>query len=108
MSMGKTMKRASDFDVALHDRIAPYFNLYKQFINFMTYFLVAHRNHVSMFDVLRGKWTDIKTFKDNVGYVAVKKRKKESILAKRLFESQGLKDGHMKTDLALRKFQMVV
>ena len=96
MSMGKPMKRASDFDIALHDRIAPYFNLYKQFINFMTYFLVAHRNHVSMFDVLRGKWTDIKTFKDTVGYVAVKKRKKVSGLAKRLHEAQALADGHNK------------
>ena len=76
MSMGKPMKRASDYERVLHDRIAPYFNLYKQFINFMTFCIVAHRNHVSMFDMLRGKWTDIKSFKDTVSYVAVKKRKK--------------------------------
>ena len=87
MRMGQTMTRVSDFDIALHDRIAPYFNLYKQFINFMTYFLVSHRNHISIFDVLRGKWTGIKTFKDTVGFMAVKKRKKISELAKRLFEA---------------------
>ena len=77
MSMGKIMKRNSDFEIALHDRISPYFNLYKQFINFMTYIMVAHRNHVSMFDILRGKWTDMKTFRDTVRYLAVKKRNKK-------------------------------
>ena len=79
MSMGKVMKRNSDFEIALHDRIAPYFNLYKQFINFMTYFMVAHRSHISMFDILRGKWTDMKTFKDTVRYLAVKKRNKKHV-----------------------------
>ena len=79
MSMGKVTKRNRDFEIALHDRIAPYFNLYKQFINFMTYFMVAHRNHVSMFDILRGKWTDMKTFKDTVRYIAVKKRSNKVI-----------------------------
>ena len=45
----------------------------------MTYFMVAHRNHVSMFDILRGKWTDMKTFKDTVRYIAVKKRSNKVI-----------------------------
>lgn len=37
-------------------RLSCYFKLYQSFLNFETFFLVAHRNFVSSFDLSNAEW----------------------------------------------------
>ena len=66
----------------IHRRIAGYFRLFSQILNFSRYMLVSHRNMISLYDMTehdddmtkdedvdsRGKWIQTITFGD-VGFI---------------------------------------
>lgn len=37
---------------AVQERVSPYFYMYKSFVNYKTYMLVAHRNIISVYDLI--------------------------------------------------------
>ena len=46
-------------DVLLHYRISKYFRLYSDMVNVSTYFLLAHRHFLSLFDLRQGTSGDL-------------------------------------------------
>lgn len=47
-------KTTYKFDISLHTRIAPFFKLYTGLLNVSTFFLVSHRNYITLFDLKEG------------------------------------------------------
>ena len=39
-------------------KFSNYFRLYTKFVNMSIYYLVAHRNYISVFDMSEGKWIE--------------------------------------------------
>ena len=76
----KVFKDAKKFDIICHRRIAKYFNIYSGIINFQTFMLVSHRNHISVFDMAKTEWVKGVMFSfgktDFIRLLAVKKKPK--------------------------------
>ena len=53
-----------------HRRVAQYVSLYQSFLFQTTYFLVAHKNNVSLYDIVQKKFTDNFKFDDQVQCLA--------------------------------------
>ena len=70
----RVVESPPDIEIILHNRISPYFNLYSDFCNFKTFFLVAHRHIVSVFDIVKGQWTSMKTFPGFVRKIMIRRR----------------------------------
>lgn len=51
ISTTKVKKNIAKWDLAIHRRIANYFRLYTQILNFNMYMLVSHRNLISIYDM---------------------------------------------------------
>jgi len=77
-SVLKPMDQEEKWDIVLHRRIAPYFNMYPAYLNFETYFLVAHDRFVSIFNLSRGTWEHTYPFSDDVLHLNVNKRKRKN------------------------------
>ena len=56
MNTSKLMKETRKFEICLHRRISNYFNLYSGLVNFQTFMIVSHRNHISVFDMTKAEW----------------------------------------------------
>ena len=74
------MKKNTDkWDWVIHKRIAKYFRLYTQILNFSMYMLVSHRNMISIFDMTStdGHWLQTISFKQGaIRQMLVEKRSK--------------------------------
>lgn len=46
-------KTVGKWDWAIHKRIAKYFKIYTQVLNFSMYMLVSHRNMISIYDMTK-------------------------------------------------------
>ena len=67
------------WDTIVHNRIANYFKLYTQILNYSTFILVSHRDMISVYDNTNGRedsdWIDTIQFKEgNVRHMSIKRR----------------------------------
>ena len=56
MQTSRLMKKKGAYDTIIHRRIAGYFALYSGMVNFQTFMLISHRNHISVFDMIEKAW----------------------------------------------------
>ena len=89
----RVVESPAGIEMILHDRIAPYFNLYADFCSFKTFFLVAHRTFVSVFDIVKGQWTSMKTFPGFVRKIMIQTRPEPAL------RSLGLQRTQIQTEL---------
>jgi hypothetical protein len=74
MSVCKKMSKTEKWEIVLDRRIAPYFKLYSDFLNFETYFLIAHRKHISIFYFTKNEWSKLLTYDNYVRYLSIARR----------------------------------
>ena len=76
------MKNNQKWNYVTHGRIAKYFKLYTQILNFSMYMCVSHRNMISIYDMKEGSnaanWSDTIEFREgNIRKMFIKKRSQE-------------------------------
>ena len=57
---------AEQFTIGLHSKVANYLKLYAGFINVGRYFMLAHNQFVSIFNLALGQWTRHHMFDETV------------------------------------------
>ena len=75
----KINKDITVWDHILHKRIANYFKLYTQILNYSTFILVSHRNMISVYDNTNGgensDWLDTILLEEgNIRHMSIKRR----------------------------------
>ena len=78
----KIKKDISSWDHILHNRIANYFKMYTQILNYSTFILVSHKNMISVYDNTNhgeeNDWIDTIILKEgNIRHMSIKRRLKD-------------------------------
>ena len=90
-STSQILEKADMWNWIVHKRIARYFRLYTQILNFSVYMLVSHRNMVSIYDMSShsDQWIQTLSFDEGmVRTMLIKKRPRRSRVKLRLDELQ--------------------
>lgn len=96
ISTTKVKKNIAKWDWVIHRRIAKYFRLYSQILNFSMYMLVSHRNMISIFDMTGtqaegGHWVQTISFSQGaIRQMLIKKRSKLDRLELKSSKAVGL------------------
>lgn len=73
----KSAKIEDDWEVVLHKRIAGYFKLFSQLLNYQVFMLVSHGKMISVFDMSLRQWVFTVSLENHIRQMFIKKRSKE-------------------------------